>query len=155
MNFTPIITQFLSIFWFLIPIFVLVAVMKTPWFKGLIGEFIVNIAAKMFLNRNEYHLIKNVTLRTEDGTTQIDHITVSKYGVFVVETKNMKGWIFGSQKQKTWTQKKYKQSRKFQNPLLQNYKHLKTIESLLGLNDQQINSVVVFTGDSTFKTELP
>ena len=155
MNFTPIIAQFLSTFWFLIPIIVLVAVMKTPWFKGLIGEFIVNIAAKMFLNRSEYHLIKNVTLRTEDGTTQIDHIIVSKYGVFVVETKNMKGWIFGSPKQKTWTQKIYKQSRKFQNPLLQNYKHLKTIESLLGLNDQQINSVVVFTGDSTFKTELP
>ncbi len=155
MNFTLIITQFLSTFWFLIPIIVLVAVMKTPWFKGVLGEFIVNIAAKMVLNRNEYHLIKNVTLRIEDETTQIDHIIVSKYGVFVVETKNMKGWIFGSPKQKTWTQKIYKHSRKFQNPLLQNYKHVKTIESLLGLNDKQIHSVVVFTGDSTFKTELP
>lgn len=142
-------------FWFLIPIIVLVAVMKTPWFKGVIGEFKVNLEAKMFLNRTEYHLIKNVTLRIGDGTTQIDHIIVSKFGVFVVETKNMKGWIIGSPKQKTWTQKIYKQSRKFQNPLLQNYKHVKTIESILGLNDQQIHSVVVFTGDSTFKTELP
>ncbi len=155
MNFTPSITQFLSMFWFLIPIIVLVAVMKTPWFKGVIGEFKVNLEAKMFLNRTEYHLIKNVTLRIGDGTTQIDHIIVSKFGVFVVETKNMKGWIIGSPKQKTWTQKIYKQSRKFQNPLLQNYKHVKTIESILGLNDQQIHSVVVFTGDSTFKTELP
>ena len=155
MDITSIITQFLSIFWFLIPIFVLVAVIKSPWFKGVLGEFIVNIAAKMFLNSNEYHLIKNVTLPTEDGTTQIDHIIISKYGVFIIETKNMKGWIFGSPKQKTWTQKIYKHSRKFHNPLLQNYKHVKTIESLLGLDDQQIHSVVVFVGDSTFKTELP
>jgi len=109
----------------------------------------------MMLNKDEYHLIKNVTLRTEDGTTQIDHIIVSKYGIFVVETKNMKGWIFGSPSQKQWTQKIYKYSNQFQNPLDQNYKHVKTIESLLGLNDQQIYSVVVFVGGSKFKTEMP
>ena len=44
---------------------------------------------------------------------------------------------------------------KFQNPLRQNYKHVKTIESLLGLNDQQVYPVVVFVGGSTFKTEMP
>ena len=119
------------------------------------GEFIVDISAKLLLNKDEYHLIKNVTLPTEDGTTQIDHIIVSKYGIFVVETKNMKGWIFGNANQNTWTQKIYKHSDKFQNPLHQNYKHVKTLESLLGLNDQQVHSVVVFVGDSTFKTEMP
>jgi len=155
MDITQVITHFLSTFWFLIPIIVLLAVIKTPWFKGVSGEFIVNISARLFLKKNEYHLFKNVTLPTEAGTTQIDHVIVSKHGVFVVETKNMKGWIFGSAKQKTWTQKIYKHSNKFQNPLLQNYKHVKTIESLCGLNDQQIHSLVVFVGDSTFKTELP
>ena len=67
----------------------------------------------------------------------------------------MKGWIFGSPNQPNWTQKIYKHSNKFQNPLHQNYKHVKTLESLLGLNDQQVHSVVVFIGDSTFKTEMP
>jgi restriction system protein len=155
MDLSPFISVFFNMFLILIPILVLVAALKSPWFKGVIGEFIVNITAKIFLNKNEYHLIKNVTLPTEDGTTQIDHVIVSKYGVFVVETKNMKGWIFGSPGQKTWTQKIYKHSNKFQNPLLQNYKHVKTLESLLGLNDQQVHSLVVFVGDSTFKTELP
>jgi hypothetical protein len=46
---------------------------------------------------------------------------VSRYGVFVIETKNMKGWIFGDPQQKTWTQKIYRHTTKFQNPLLQNY----------------------------------
>ena len=98
---------------------------------------------------------QNVTLPTENGTTQIDHIIVSRFGVFVVETKNMKGWIFGSPSQKIWTQKIYKRTSKFQNPLHQNYKHTKKLEALLGLNDQKIYSVIVFIGDSTFKTEMP
>ena len=144
-----------SVFLYLILFIVLAAILNSPWFKGVTGEFIVNILAKLMLNKDEYHLIKNVTLPTEDGTTQIDHIIVSKYGIFVVETKNMKGWIFGNQNQNIWTQKIYKHSIKFQNPLYQNYKHVKTIQSLLGLNDQQVHSVVVFVGESTFKTEMP
>jgi restriction system protein len=140
---------------FLIAIAILVAILKSPWFKGIAGEFVVNLSAKLMLDKNEYHLIKNVTLPTEDGTTQIDHIIVSRYGIFVVETKNMKGWIFGNSTQKTWTQKIYKHTNRFQNPLHQNYKHVKTLESLLELNEYQIYSLVVFVGNSTFKTEMP
>ena len=148
-------TYMSNVFLCLILIAILAAILNSPWFKGMTGEFIVNILAKLMLNKDEYHLIKNVMVPTEDGTTQIDHIIVSKYGIFVVETKNMKGWIFGNQNQNIWTQKIYKHSIKFQNPLYQNYKHVKTIQSLLGLNDQQVHSVVVFVGESTFKTEMP
>lgn len=155
MDFTPTINQVPGVLWYLIPLAILAAVLKSAWFKGVAGEFKVNLRAKLFLDKEKYHLIKNVTLLTEDGSTQIDHIIVSKYGVFIVETKNMKGWIFGGPNQKTWTQKIYKHSSKFQNPLHQNYKHVKTLESLLGLSGQQIFSVVVFVGDSIFKTDMP
>ncbi|GMT44070.1 MAG: DNA-binding protein [bacterium] len=160
MNFSSTIAKgaikgLLSAAWFLIPAVIIIIILKSSWFKGIIGEFIVNVLAKMMLNKKEYCLIKNVTLLTEDGTTQIDHIIVSKYGVFVVETKNLKGWIFGDPDQKTWTQKIYKYSNKFQNPLRQNYKHIKTLESLLGLKDDQVHSLVVFVGDSIFKTKMP
>jgi len=144
-----------NVFLFLILFVILAAILNSPWFKGITGEFIVNISAKLMLDKNEYHLIKNVTLPIENGTTQIDHIIVSAYGVFVVETKNIKGWIFGSANQPMWTQKIYKHSDKFQNPLHQNYKHVKTLEQLLGLKDEQIHSLVVFVGDSTFKTTMP
>ena len=155
MDFTPIIKQLITSYWWFIPLLLLITILKSAWFKGIIGEFIVNLSVKLFLDKEKYKLIKNVTLPTEDGSTQIDHIIVSKYGIFVVETKNMKGWIFGNPNQKTWTQKIYKHSNKFQNPLHQNYKHVKTLESLLGLNAEQLFSVVVFIGDSTFKTEMP
>jgi len=154
MDFTPIVTGFISSFWYFIPIFIIIAIFKTAWFKGIFGEAQVNLAAKLFLNKKDYHLIKNVTLPTEDGTTQIDHIIVSKYGIFVIETKNMKGWIFGSPNQKTWTQKIFKHTNKFQNPLRQNYKHIKTLENFLGLSEDKLFSLVVFVGDSTFKTDM-
>ncbi len=155
MDLTPAINQFFRMLWYLIPIVILIAVLKTPWFKGLIGEAMVNFGAKIFLNKDKYHLIRNVILPTEDGTTQIDHIIVSRYGVFIIETKNMKGWIFGSSNQKTWTQKIYRHTNTFQNPLHQNYKHIKALESTLGIDGNKIHSAVVFIGDSTFKTEMP
>lgn len=67
----------------------------------------------------------------------------------------MKGWIFGSTNQKQWTQKIFKHSSKFQNPLHQNYKHLKTLESCLNISPESMFSVIVFIGDSTFKTNMP
>jgi len=155
MDIPNIIFSLFATYWYLVPILILISLTKTPWFKGVMGEVFVNTAVKFQLDKNLYHLIHDVTLPTSDGTTQIDHVIVSKFGVFVIETKNMTGWIFGSQHQKTWTQKIYKSSTKFQNPLHQNYKHTKTLESLLGLNDQQIHSVIAFVGDSTFKTDMP
>lgn len=155
MDFTPIIRQVFSTLWYLIPLGILAVVLKSPWFKGVMGELIVNLSAKHLLDQNRYRLIKNVTLPAGDGTTQIDHVIVSVYGVFVVETKNMKGWIFGGQHQKQWTQKIFKHASKFQNPLHQNYKHVKALEQLLGLEESQLHSVVVFIGNSTFKTPMP
>ena len=152
---SPIFNQVQGVLWIFIPLAILSLILKSNWFKGASGEFIVNLTARLSLNKNNYHLIKNITLPTPDGTTQIDHIIVSKYGVFVIETKNMKGWIFGSPRQKTWTQKFPKRSIIFQNPLHQNYKHVKTLQSLLGLDDRKIYSVVVIVGKCTFKTKMP
>lgn len=155
MDFTPIINQVYSALYYLVPLAFLAGLLKTPWFKGVLGELQINLLLKIFLSKDTYHLLKNVTLPTDDGTTQIDHILVSKYGVFVIETKNMKGCIFGSPNQKVWTQKIFKHSNKFKNPIHQNYKHLKTLERCLNVDSESIYSVIVFVGDSTFKTEMP
>ncbi|MGZ5056464.1 MAG: nuclease-related domain-containing protein, partial [Methylobacter sp.] len=63
----------------------------------------VNLMANWFLDQETYKLFKNVTLPTEEDSTQIDHIIVSRFGVFVIEIKNMKGWNLAAQ-QKNWTQ---------------------------------------------------
>lgn len=138
-----------------VAILILAAVVRSPWFKGLAGEWQVRFAAWIGLDKSEYHALHDVTLRTPDGTTQIDHVFVSRYGVFVVETKNFSGWIFGRPLQSTWTQKIYRTTRTFQNPLRQNYKHIKALEALLDIPVAKLHSVVVFVGNGAFRTPMP
>jgi hypothetical protein len=155
MDYSPLAKAVLSPLWWLVPIVLVVGVFNSPWFKGAIGEALVRLAARLRLPSETYHRFHNVTLRTPDGTTQIDHILISRFGVFVVETKHMKGWIFGSERDAEWTQKIFRSSFKFQNPLRQNYKHVKAMEDALDVPAGAIHSVIVFSGASTFKTSLP
>lgn len=147
--------QLIVSFWILILLFIIVFFLKSAYFKGKVGEAIVRLSISSKLDANIYHLINDVTLPSFDGTTQIDHIIVSIYGIFVIETKNMKGWIFGDKNNKMWTQTIYRKSHKFQNPLHQNYKHIKTLAKIIGIEEDKFHSVIIFTGDSKFKTIMP
>ncbi len=155
MDYSPIISAAAKPLLWLTALAFLAGLLKSPWFKGLLGESLVKLAAKFRLPADVYIPMHNVTLPTADGTTQIDHIFVSCYGIFVVETKNMSGWIFGNESQAQWTQKIFRQNFKFQNPLRQNYKHVKALEDLLDVPAGTVHSVVVFFGNSTFKTPMP
>ena len=118
------------------------------------GEVLVRHSLEEYCKNKDAHVLNCVTLRLEDGsTTQIDHVLVSTKGIFVIETKHYKGWIFGNPKSKLWTQVIYKNKYKFRNPLFQNYKHVKEIQRIFGfLKPQLIHNVVVFSGESTFKS---
>ena len=129
MNLSPVEHTVLSMLWWFITLTLLVGILNTPWFKGYVGQLSVRITANLLLDPYVYRPIHYVTLQTPEGTTQIDHIFVSKYGIFVVETKNYFGWIFGYEKQAMWIQKLFKTTTKFQNPLLQNNTPLKALES--------------------------
>lgn len=123
--------------------------------KGWIGEAQVTLAQKLFLDSTVYFDVNNVTIPTANGTTQIDHVIASQYGIFVVETKNMEGWIFGNEKSPSWTQSLFGKKSKFQNPLYQNYKHIKALSEFLGIEEDKFHSLVFFASDCTFKTEMP
>ena len=146
--------QLFSTFWWMILIAVGLGIFKAykPVLKGKFGEFAVSIHAKKYLTE-DYILLNNCTLPDEQsGTTQIDHILLSPYGIFIIETKNYKGWIFGGERQKMWTQKIFKNSYKFQNPLHQNYKHQKVLEAVLSdiIAAEYLHSVIVFMPDCEF-----
>ena len=99
-------------------------------------------------------LLNNVTLPTECGTTQIDHILVTENGLFIIETKHYRGWILGRPRDDYWTQVIYRKKSRFRNPLRQNYGHVKTVQSLFKLPESAFIGVVVFTGDAEFKSDL-
>jgi hypothetical protein len=113
-------------------------------------------ALKMRFVAPDYHLLNHVTLRLDDGTTQIDHVLVSRFGIFVIETKDYKGWIFAGSRDRYWTQVLYRAKFRFQNPLHQNHRHVRAIQELLDfLPPDTVRPAVVFTGDAEFKTNIP
>ena len=67
------------------------------------------------LDSNVYKRFHDVILPSRNGTSQIDHIVVCQYGLFIVETKNLKGWIFGSEGNPKWTQSLYGKKYQFQS----------------------------------------
>ena len=125
--------------------------------KGLIGEKKIKKDFLTELNY-EYFIYDNVTIRDAyEYTTQIDHIIVCRYGLFVIETKNYSGWIYASESKQKWVQKFPKKSYEFQNPILQNYRHISVLKFILDSKSisSNIHSLVVFSEDCTFKTHLP
>ena len=116
---------------------------------------------------DEYTIINDLMLRTEKGTTQIDHVVVSRYGVFVIETKNYRGEIYGDDSRKEWTQmivtdvtysKKwwktytYVTKNHFYNPVKQSLAHSIAIKNLLSQwSALKIAPIVVFTGSAVLK----
>ena len=123
--------------------------------KGFDGELTGWLSKKLFLDGEIYKDLNNVTLNASNGTTQIDQIIVSKFGIFVIEVKNLKGWIFGDEKAAKWTQVLYGKKYQFQNPLRQNFRHTKALSDFLGIDHSKIHSVVMFWGECEFKTSMP
>jgi len=126
------------------------------WYKGWDGELTVKLMQWRYLDKKTYHVFNNITLPNfGGGTTQIDHIIVSVYGIFVVETKNMNGWIYSNEKGPKWTQVFFSKKYPFQNPLRQNHKHIKTISEILKIPENKFHSVIMFIGDCKLKTNMP
>lgn len=105
-----------------------------------------------------YH---NLVLPTAQGDlTEIDHLVLSPYGLFVIEVKNHQGWVFGHRDQPQWTVQRFRHKHKLANPLRQNYKHIKALEHLLQLPHSKVpaallHSLVAFSSRAIFKTDLP
>lgn len=140
----------------LIVIFILVLVFvvrnNTPSAIGKYGESKVSLTLN-HLDKQDYKIVNNVLLKSINGNTfQIDHVVVSVYGIYVVETKNYSGWIFGKEKSEYWTQVVFQQKHQFLNPIKQNSTHLFILKEVLK-RFEYVNyySIIVFTGSGEFK----
>ncbi len=158
-DFTQIIQPFSANWTWLLGFFILLILTKflgSAGFKGWFGERTVSKALSR-LAPETYQTFHDLYLPRPDGqgTTQLDHVVVSPFGIFVVETKNYRGWIFGSEKQREWTQQIYKRKERFKNPLHQNHLHVRSLMVFLNLPESAFHSVIFFIGDCQFKTPMP
>jgi hypothetical protein len=135
------------IFWSLVILVAFLISLKLAYWKGKFGERLVYRNLKK-LDSKKYKVLSNLLLPSDGNTptTQIDHIVVSNFGIFCIETKAYKGWIFGNINDQKWTQVIFNHKERFYNPFRQNYAHIKALESALGTDKikVQIVPIVVF-----------
>lgn len=124
-------------------------------FKGWFGELKTTFNMWFALDAEIYHRFHGLIIPSKNGTTQIDHLIVSEFGVFIIETKNKNGWIFGSEHQPIWTQVLFDRKYSFQNPLRQTFRQKKILCEFLELDESKVRTIVFFVGDSQFKTPMP
>ena len=123
--------------------------------KGWLGEQGTNLLQHLALDSKVYHVFYDLLVGDEPKRTQIDHVIVSKFGLFAVETKNYRGWIYGKESDDKWTQRFPGSSNTFQNPLRQNDLHVRSLAAFCGVDPSKIYSVIVFWGECEFKFPMP
>ncbi|MEI6130980.1 MAG: nuclease-related domain-containing protein [Planctomycetota bacterium] len=124
------------------------------YFKGAVGELLNRLGHRLLLPRKRYHAFHNIVIPSRNGTTEIDHLVVSQFGIFVIETKYWSGWLFASERDKTWTRVHFRNKRQVPSPLRQNYGHVMALSELLDVPPSKFRPLVAVRG-ATFKTALP
>lgn len=123
-----------------------------PKFRGFMGEFWVKMELRK-LSKKEYIVLNNIMIDQNNSTHQIDHLIVSKYGIFVIEMKNYYGMIVGEEYMDNWIQYLGKNKYYFKNPIHQNYGHVKALEELLKLDNKLFIPIVCFSNQAHMKVK--
>lgn len=125
---------------------------KTILDKGNYGEFLTF----SYLEKlgGHHKLMTNLYLpKTGGSTTEIDLIMISETGIYVFESKNYSGWIFGDEKNKNWTQSlQNKKKNQFFNPIWQNKGHISALKASVGIDKEGFyKSYIIFSESCTLK----
>ncbi len=116
--------------------------------KGAYGEYLTFKCLKKYEKDGAKFLFNCYLPKKENETSEIDVMMIFQSGIYVFESKNYSGWIFGSEKNKTWTQSlpsgRKSVKEKFYNPIMQNRTHVKWLRKQIGDQDP-ISNIVVFS----------
>lgn len=122
--------------------------------KGKIGE--CEVCNTINCLNGYKKIILNLYIPTaDDGTTEIDVLMIHESGIYLFESKNYSGWIFGNEKQQEWVQS-FRNGRKskkiyFHNPIIQNHVHMKWLKNFLKDDSTPFYSFIVFGGKCKLK----
>jgi hypothetical protein len=145
---------FLHLSW-IAPLALLIAFLSSPRFRGDIAESRVRRLLAAGLQRNLYTVFNDLVVPSGGGTTTIDHVIVSRFGIFVIESCFVRGWISGSAVQAHWRQRRWPRSKPFDNPVHRNRVQLESLQRLLDYPARAFIPIVVLAGHKGFKTPMP
>ncbi|MDD2391538.1 MAG: NERD domain-containing protein [Bacilli bacterium] len=150
--FDLIIETITNTFFLLILVFGLLSAIFGDRVKGWLGEFRARLKL-LRLPKDKYLLLSNIMIKDENGTHQIDHLVISQYGIFVIEVKNYNGLIVGNEYKDKWIQYLGKKKYYMNNPIHQNYGHIKALANLLNMSDDLFISVICNADKTNLKVE--
>jgi len=120
---------------------------------GQFGEFSIEYALTNNNLPGEFVLFRNLYIPTQKKTCEIDLLMIHEKGIFVFESKNYSGWIFGSAEQLYWTQcLKNGERYKFYNPIKQNDTHIYALAPILDIPATEFMSCIVFSERCALKS---
>jgi hypothetical protein len=123
---------------------------------GRQGELIVDRKLRFWLGWSGAKVYDDVTFMTLSGnSTQIDHIVISRKGIFCIETKNLNGLLKGNVQDQNWTHINGKGKKNIiYNPIFQNHSHIKHLSKVLNLSNSDIDGFVTNVGDAKLKGDI-
>lgn len=121
--------------------------------KGKYGEYLTSrIIEKNALTSHKQLVNVYVPKRNSDELTEVDLLYIDRTGLYIIESKNYSGWIFGNEAHQNWTQSMpNKKKFKFYNPIRQNATHIRAVQDFLALPKEVIHSVIVFSERCSLK----
>ena len=122
---------------------------------GGLGEYLIEYGIEHGKLPGRIEVFRNVLVPRKKGPTdesEVDVLLLHETGLYVIESKNYSGWIFGSEGQRQWTQTlEGGKKERFYNPIMQNRAHVRALAACLGVEREQMRSYVVFSERCTLK----
>ena len=122
--------------------------------KGYYGEYLLAQYLKGYISKGAKFLYNCYLPKDNGETTEVDVMMIYQSGIYVFESKNYSGWIFGSEYAKTWTQTlpsgRRSHKEHFLNPIMQNKLHIKWLQEQIG-DKLPVHSIIVFSERCTLK----
>jgi len=144
----------LHLLWIL-PLLLLIFFLSSPRFRGDIAETRVRRILATGLERNRFTVFNNVVLPVGGGTTCIDHLVVSRFGILVIHSLYVRGWISGTRVQERWRRQSLGYSARFENPLHRSQSQVEALQRLTGYPASVFEALVVLVGLKGFKRPPP
>lgn len=125
--------------------------LSVQWREGAggLGEYLTKYALEHGDLPGRKAVFRNVLVPRASGPTsdsEVDVLMIHETGIYVMESKNYAGWIFGSAEQYQWTQTlEGRHKNRFYNPIIQNQAHVKALAACLGLAEGDFKSYIVFS----------
>lgn len=105
------------------------------------------------LPKDQYVVLNDIFIKSNYGTHQIDHVVVSPFGIFSIETKKYSGYITGNKYDKKWVRRNWGRIYYYENPIRQNYGHVKALSELLNTNESKIFNIVCIPSTAKLNIE--